>query len=177
MKGIFLHTLKELVQEKFGSEKWAEIARRSNLRPDFKIFIYDDLDYEFFTKMVQKTIEVLEISESEFWSEFAKYWMFKIAPNYFYRHFFHFKNARDFILNLGNIHKNALASFLSEQDMDFVFDFEIESENSLIVTYQSPRKMFLLMTELLKIIGLYYNEKLDVEVINDKQIRVIFLKD
>ncbi len=169
MKGTIVKCLEELVRSKFGEPKWKEILAKAGMPPT-AIFmtttVVADADV---MKLIQATTAVLKITQEQAFEAFGEHWSTQYAPSIYGMYFDKAKNAREFLLNLDQVHvamtKNAGASPPR-------FKYEWKSEKHLVMTYASPRGLVALMPGLIRGVGKYYKERLDVSLTgNDVHIK------
>ena len=98
MKGTITACLMELIEKKFGKDKWAAILENAKLTAhaeDFRMAPLDIPDEEFDT-LVSSTCKVLGISAQQAADAFGEYWCCTYAPRVYPLVYKHFKSAREY---------------------------------------------------------------------------------
>ncbi len=174
MKGVIINCIQEMVNDKFGRNKWPEILERAGLRRNTIFLATENVEEDTVLKLISSACETLKVSKEKLFNEFGDYWMNSFAPKYYSIYFSEINSAKEFIMNLSDIHTRVVINIPNAKPPSF--EYEWQSDNTLLITYNSNRGLIDLVPGLIKGIGHYYKEKLSVEKIDDKHVKVVFLK-
>ncbi len=172
MKGVIVDCLKHLVVDNFGEKKWDEILKEAGYTEGKNFLPSDNINDDEFFKMIGETCKSLKISTEQAADLFGEYWMNKYATKIYSAFFIGKKSAKEFILDLDKIHH------ITTQTMENAhpprFDYDMKDENTLIITYKSNRDLIDFAVSLIKGVGKYYKETIDVSKIGSNKIKVVF---
>lgn len=171
MKGTILRCLKELVEEKFGVDKWRAVAAKVEGMPRVILPISDVPDAKVI-EAVQATCDVLGITLQQAADAFGDYWVNVYSQKYYSSFYKNTDNARDFILSMDKVHE-AMTSNL-ENAHPPKFSYAWKDDKTLILDYASNRGLIDFAVGLLKGVGIHYNTNLKITKLSDKQIEIIF---
>jgi hypothetical protein len=173
MKGVIMACLSQLVAEKFGQEKLAEIMQACGMDPHKIFMATEDVPEETAMKMLQSTCEALHITLQQAADAFGEYWVNVYAPKIYGIYYKNVDNARDFLTRMDEVHVRTTKSM--ENATPPRFDYDWEDEDTLIITYKSPRNLIDICIGLVKGVGKYYQENLEVTKLSNDKIKVKFM--
>jgi hypothetical protein len=166
MKGTVVLCLQELVEKRFGAEKWKQSLRAAGLS-EVRLFstLEDVSDEQVFALagIVSKTTKIPRERLREMFGEYAP----RIYGSYYRKA----KTARDLLLNLDHIHTAMTNSMPGARPPRFKYHWT--APNVLTMHYQSKRGLVGLMPGLIRGVGKYYNEALRV-IVKDNSVTVRF---
>ena len=171
MKGTIVKCLKNLVEEKFGAEKWQEISNKSNYQDKF-INIANDIDDTMVMALLSNTCTTLGITIQQAGDAFGDYWANDYAPKIYKIIYKRYHSAREFILGMDDVHVEITQNVPNAKPPRFKYNFT--DDNTLLVTYVSKRKLIDVYVGLVKGLGRYFNEKLDVTKVDDETAKIVF---
>jgi len=176
MKMEIVDCLSEMVKKNFGEDKWRDILEKAgfnNYRTNFinGLDIFDEKVLE----IMNKTCEVLNISMAQAADAFGDYWINAYAVKYYKGYYGKYTTAKEFILNVDNIHIEVTRIIQNAHPPRF--KTEIISENKIKVKYISKRKMIVFYIGLLKGIAKYFNEKIDIQQLSDEDVTIEFFSN
>lgn len=174
MKGVIVKCLAEMVNQKFGKEKWDEILVNSGFKKGTVFYPTEDIDDKSIVNVINNICNSLSITLHQTFDAFGEYWMCNFAPKMYAVFFKNINNAKDFILKLDEIH-SSMTRYLSNSQPPR-FEFLWKNDKTLIITYKSKRGMIDLAVSLLKGVGKFYKEDLKVNKIGNDKIEVEFMK-
>lgn len=174
MKGVIPACLKELVINKFGIEKWGNIIEAAGLpRSSFFLPTKDVADADVL-KMVNSTCKVLNLSLQQAADAFGDYWVNEYAPKIYYVYYKKSNSAKEFIMNMNNVHKTVTKNIPNSKPPGFEYNWK--DDKTLIMTYKSSRGLIDFMIGLIKGVGRYYKEELKVTKLGNDKVQIIFSK-
>ena len=172
MKGVIVIALKELVESKFGKDKWQEALEKAGVNKNLTILTITDVDDQTVMKVVQSVCAVLNISLQQAADAFGEYWVCTYAQRMYSDYFKECKNAKDFILKMDQIHVITTMTMANAHPPRF--DYEWKNDKTLIMKYKSSRGMIDFMIGLLKGIGKQFREDLVVTKLGPDKAEIIF---
>lgn len=174
MKGTITACLMELIEKKFGKDKWAAILENANLTAhaeDFGMAPLDIPDEEFDT-LVSSTCKVLGISAQQAADAFGEYWCCTYAPRVYPLVYKHLKSAREIILGMDKVHVHMTATLPNAHPPRINYTWE--SPKTLLVEYNSKRNLIDVYVGLARGVGVYFKEKLAVTKLSPSQAKIVF---
>lgn len=172
MKGVIAIAIRDLVKEKFGNAKWEEILKRSDIKNDRLFMPTTDIDDQLIVNMINSVCEVLGVSLGQVSEVFGDYWVNVYAPKIYYPYFNNARNAKEFLLQMDNVHV-ALTKLIPNARPPR-FEYEWKDEKNLLMTYKSHRGLVALMDGLIRGVGNYYKEELKVNQIDNTRVLITF---
>lgn len=172
MKGTIVKCLKELVVNRFGAEKWAEICRLSDYPANQIINLSADVEDAKVMSLLGSTCTVLGITLEQAADAFGDYWVNDYAV-VIYKHVYDkFGSAREFILGMDGVHVQVTKMVANASPPRFKYEFK--DEKTLIMTYESQRGLILVLAGLIKGLGRFFKENLGVTRLDDRTLRIVF---
>ncbi len=172
MKGVILSCLADLVTEKFGEDKWKQCLERSGLDLHKTFFVAEDVNDETAVKVLESVCEVLEIPLDAAADAFGDYWVNEFAPRIYGAIYKGKKDAREFLLAMDGVHLDATRSIPNAHPPRF--DYSWESDNVMIMTYNSHRGLIDILIGLVRGVGKRFGQHLEVTKISDTKVRILF---
>lgn len=178
MKGELVDALMELIEKKAGREKSLIILEKSNLEDSYfttldNKTIFEDISDDKFYKLIKICCEELFWTKSRFFDEFAFYWTNEYAPQHYRELYSNIDSAKEFLLNMNNLHLQLTREMDNANPPQF--DIKKGEADSIIMTYKSDRSLFELFKSLIKGVGEYFDEKLEIKATADNKVEVKFL--
>ncbi len=172
MKGTIVKCLQEMVENKFGKDKWSTICEKSNFGKNQIISLSADIDDAVVMTLLKNTCETLGVSLEQAGDAFGDYWVNNYGPNVYKSIYNKFKNTREFILGMDDVHVMVTKTVPNSKPPRFTYDFP--NDKTIIMTYKSSRGLILVLMGLVKGLARYFNEKLTVTKINEGSIKIVF---
>lgn len=172
MKAIIALALKGLIKDKFGDEKWEAVLKNAGIDNEPRLTPISDIDDKVVLDVIGSACKVLDISSVQAADAFGEYWMTEYAPQIFKHYFSAKKNAKEFLLKMDDVH--VAVTNTTENARPPRFDYEWEDKNTLIMNYKSDRNLIDIFVGLIKGVGKYYNENLQVSKAGGNKVKVIF---
>jgi hypothetical protein len=141
MKATITRCLAELVESKFGADKWTAIIDNAGLQAQkslLKVATADIPDSDV-GKLLASTCKVLGITAQQAADAFGEYWCCTYAPRVYGSIVRRFSSAKDMILAMDSIHVEMTSTIPHAHPPRF--DYRWENPKALIVTYKSDRGM------------------------------------
>lgn len=172
MKGTIVKCLKELVENKFGKDKWATICEKTSFPANTLISLTADIEDATVMKLFENTCSTLGVTMEQAADAFGDYWVNTYASAIYKSIFSKYKNAREFILGMDDVHIMVTKTVPNAKPPRFTYNFT--DDNTLVMTYESTRGLIVVLMGLVKGLARYFNEKLTVSKINDTSIKIVF---
>jgi len=172
VKGVILACVKELVQTRFGADKWKEIHEKSEFKGSSSFLAGANVDDSKFFNLLKVCSEVLEVSFDQLLDAFAAHWVLEFAPKMYKTFYTKASSAKEFIKKLDYIHEIVTKTIPDSTPPRY--DLEWPSPLKAVITYKSNRGLVGLAGKLLKQVGVYYKTKLNVTDDGKDKITVIF---
>jgi hypothetical protein len=165
VKGTIILCLQQMVVHKHGQKRWRESLRRAGLveSRDFGVLEYvPDRDV---LRIMESVSDVACISMEEVMEAFGEYWSTTYAPEVYKAYYSHVKSARELLLHLDEIHTATTKAMKSARPPHFRYEWK--GDKLLIMHYESPRGLVVLMPGLVRGVGKYFHEKLTVTLVGN----------
>lgn len=172
MKGVIFLCLSSLVKEKFGEDKWEQIMTQSGLNPKMHVLSTQDIDDTTVLNVVGNLCKVLNITLPQAADAFGDYWVNEYAPKIYASFMRRATNAKEMLLAMDNVHETVTKSVPNARPPRF--DYIWENDNTLVMVYKSHRGLIDFLVGLVKGVGRYYNENLQVMKIADDRVKIYF---
>ena len=172
MKGVIVHCLQKLVTEKFGQDKWekslsdAGLDRRAMFLPTSQVEDSTVMD------VVKAVCGNLGITLAQAADAFGEYWVNTYSLNMYPSYYASCKTARDFILEMDNVHLAMTKAMKDARPPRFSYKWK--DENTLVMHYKSHRGLIDFAAGLVKGVGIYFNEDLKVIKKGSDKLQVVF---
>lgn len=171
MKGVIANCLCEMVVNRFGQKKWNNILIKSGLPANQQFYNHHDIDDAMILKVVGKTCEELGITLEQAADAFGDYWMTVFAPKKYYAFVLSHSSAKSFLLSMDSVHTKVTNS---ENANPPGFTFEELDKNRITMTYLSKRNLEVFWIGLIKGVGNYFKEKIDIKPITKSKVELTF---
>ncbi|MCP4539284.1 MAG: hypothetical protein GY832_19280 [Chloroflexi bacterium] len=172
MKGIIVECLGKLVVTQFGQDTWGKTLQDVGLSPYAVFWPTSDIDDAVVMELVAAACKNLDLSLAQLADAFGEYWINSHTryayPQYYAKH----STARDFLLDLDNIHVEMTRMLKDAQPPRF--DFVWQDDDTLIVHYKSHRGLVDFVVGIAKGLGKYYKENLSVSKMGEDKVKVVF---
>ncbi len=172
MKGIIVECLGKLVTAQFSQDLWKKTLQDVGLSPYVVFWPTSDIDDATVMKLVAAACENLDLSLAQLADAFGEYWINSHTryayPQYHAKH----STARDFLLDLNNIHVEMTRMLKDAQPPKF--DFVWQNNKTLIIHYKSHRGLVDFVVGMARGLGKYYKENLDVSKVGTDKVIVVF---
>ncbi|MBN2027139.1 MAG: heme NO-binding domain-containing protein [Actinobacteria bacterium] len=172
MKGVIMACLAQLVNEKFGEDSMEAIMKKSGFDTSKRFMATEDVPEDKAMGMLETTCEVLDISLEQAADAFGEYWVNEYAPKIYGIYYKNVDNAMDFLLMMDEVHVKSTRNI--ENARPPRFEYAWQDDRTLIMTYKSPRGLIDICVGLIKGVGKYFGEELEVTKLSSEDIKVVF---
>ncbi len=174
MKGVIAVCLSELVKEKFGKDKWEAALEGAGLKKTTFFMPSANIEDEAVLKVIGSVCEVLGITLLQAADAFGDYWVNVYAPKIYKVYYRGKDNAKDFLLEMDNVHKAVTQRIAGAKPPRF--EYAWENDKTLVITYKSARGLIDFFIGLVKGVGKHFNERLVVTKMSSQKVKVLFPK-
>ena len=175
MKMQIINCLFELIKTNFGEDKWREILKRSglnNLETYRKYVKGMDIDDDKAMEVVMVTTEILGITLEQAAEAFGEYWVCTYAPRFYGNIYKRFKNIREFIEGMDEVHQEVTQLIPNSKPPRF--EIEVIDDKSIKVHYKSERDMIAFYVGLVKGLSKYFNTAVEVKKLSKEFVEIKF---
>lgn len=172
MKGTVVKAMQEMIEDEHGEDTWEEILENSELEDNFKATILSDIEDEKFKNLLGSVADVLSVSEKEAMDTFSRYFINEYAPDTYGIYFSQADSAREFLLNMDDVHKQLTKNMNDAKPPRF--DYEEKDDGSILMTYNSDRGMFELFKSLADAVGEYFDDDLRIRETGRDTVEIKF---
>ncbi|XP_059483140.1 soluble guanylate cyclase 88E isoform X2 [Neocloeon triangulifer] len=170
MYGLLLENLSEFIKFVYGEDKWEEIRRLCNVeQPSFSVHqVYPET---MVPKLAKKSIQVLGISEREFFDGMGVYFV-RFVGQYGYDRVLSVlgRHMRDFLNGLDNLHEYLKFSYPRMRAPSFIC--ENETRQGMTVHYRSKRRGFVYYTmgQIREVSRHFYGKEMQIELCKEEMV-------
>ncbi len=159
MKGILFNILEDFLEENVGEERLEDIVASCDLLTKDPFVAPGTYPDEDFLKIVQQSTKEFGCSQSEFLQQLGQFSFFKLADRYpgFVSPYQH---PKDFLKTIENVVHVEVRKLYTDTYLP-TFVYKEPSEQELIITYYSKRKLYHLMEGLIEGVAKYFKVKID----------------
>lgn len=172
MKGVIVNCLKELVTEKFGKDKWDAALGKAGVDKDSFFLATQDVDDGVVLKVVGSVCAVLNITLPQAADAFGEHWVCSFAPKIYKSYFNGVTSAKDFLLKMDDVHRITTDNIPNAKPPRFEYSWE--NGKTLIMKYKSQRGMVDFLVGLIKGVGKYFKESLNVSRVGEDKVKIVF---
>jgi hypothetical protein len=173
MKGTITTCLAELVETKFGVDRWNAIldvaAVDPRMRPQLKMATADIPD-PVAVALLDATASVLGITADQAADAFGEYWCCTYAPSTYRAVVARFKDFRESILALDALHVRMTQTIPNARPPRF--DYRWVDDDTLEVTYKSHRNLLGVYMGLVRGLAKFFDRPVKVFAIDSKRVRI-----
>lgn len=174
MKGVIVHCLRELVSNKFGKDNWRKALEMSGYSPDAAFLLTEDIEDARALRIVDSVCKVLNISLSQAADAFGEYWVCEYAPKIYKSFYQGVESAKDFLLRMDEVHRITTLSIPNARPPRF--QYEWLDDKTMLMKYDSKRGLIDILVGLVRGVGKYYRENLQVSKVGGATVKVVFSK-
>ncbi len=172
MKGTILRCAQELVQEKFGQDKWEAILEKCGYPKDRLFMVLEDVPDDKTLQLFATTGEVLGVTHEQLCDVYGEYWCVTYAPARYPMYYKGKTNAKEMILDMDNVHTKVTKAMNNSRPPKFTYTWKDDA--TLEMGYNSPRGLIHLLAGLARGVGKHFGEDLTVTVNGTQSITVKF---
>ena len=172
MKGTILKCLQEMVENRFGKDEWKAILSDAGFAGPQLFSLSADVDEGKALALFASAARVLEISAEQAADAFGDHWVNDYAARVYQTIYARHKSAREFLLAMDAVHVMVTDSVPNARPPRF--DFELQGEKTLLVTYKSKRGLIDLYIGLVRGVGKRFGTPLQIEKLSARQVKITF---
>ena len=171
MKGTMICCMKEMVTEKFGIDAWRNTLEKSGLERNMVFLAMDDIPDAKVVEVISNLCNELNVTLDQAADVFGEYFATVYAPRVYGGFFIGVENAKDFLLRMNTVHEVTTKTIKNATPPMFYYE---DKGKSLIMTYESKRNLVPIFKGLVKGVGKYFKEELQVKSISPNRVEIIF---
>lgn len=172
MKGVIVQCLENLIKEKFGKDKWESSLEDAGLPKNTIFLATEDVDDSAILNVIGCLCKTLNISLNQAADAFGDYWVNVFAPKVYNSFYIGVNSAKEFLLKMDDVHRLTTNTIPNAKPPRF--EYEWKDDKTLIMQYNSSRGLIDFFVGLVKGVGKYYNESLDVKKLGTDKVEVVF---
>jgi len=172
MHGAFVVGLNELVVNKYGKDIWLEILESAGFDANYRPLSNLEVNDNEAVLLVKAATKKLNLGDKVFGEVFGNYWIKYFAKEKYFAFLDAFKNVKEFLKQINEIHRKLTANLKNHKPP--FFEFQWESPQIVIISYHSQRQLIHIAVGTLNALGEYYRDDIAVYKIEANKIKVIF---
>ncbi len=172
MKGVIVCCLAELIETKFGKEEWQNALENAGLPRTARFLVTQNIRDGAALKVIQSVCAELGLPLEQAANAFGEYWMNEYAPKIYETYYYGVDSAREFLLKMDAVHKRVTQSMPNAHPPRF--DYAWKNEKVLVMTYKSQRGLIDFLVGLVRGVGKYFEEELEVKKTSDTTVEILF---
>ena len=159
MKGVVFNLLEETIQQAYGEKTWDDLLEATQLDGAYtSLGTYPDDDLVKLVTAASRALQTPPDTIIRWFGRNALPLLSKNYPEFFTPH----KSAHSFLLTLNSVIHPEVRKLYPGADVP-VFDYDLSSEEALVIGYVSARKLCALAEGLIEGAADYYGEEVAVE--------------
>ena len=172
MKGTIVKCLQDLVVEKFGKDKWEKSLQDVGLNKTTIFMPFSDVDDAAVMKVVQAVCKNLGITLGQAAEAFGDYWVNVYSQKLYKQYYTKHNSAKAFLLDMDKLHVTMTQTIKNAKPPRFKYEWK--NDNTLIMHYSSHRGLIDFLYGLIKGVGTFYKENLNVSKIGSDKVQIVF---
>lgn len=160
MKGTIPKCLEEMVRAKHGDAAWKKVKVDAGLAAWHTFLTTEDIPDDTVRALFGSAAKILDQTVQEVMDDFGMHWSTIYAPDIYGVFFKRAANAREMLLSMAEVHRRTTSTVPNAKPPRFSYDWK--DENTLVMTYHSERDLAALMPGLVRGVGAFFEERLEV---------------
>ncbi len=166
MKGTIPRCLEEMVKANHGPDAWTRVRAEAGVARWHSFVTTEDVPDEVVIELFQTSAKVLRTSLQTVMDDFGMHWSTVYAPHIYGQYFRRASSAKEMLLSMSEVHRMTAGKV--ENSAPPRFSYECPDDETLVMRYQSARGLAALMPGLIRGVGVYFNERVEVEQRGDE---------
>jgi hypothetical protein len=172
MKGTIIRCLEQLVSTQFGQAQWERALEAAGFKKNKMFLPFEDVDDALTMKLVQSVCATLHLSPTQAADAFGEYWVTTYSQELYHQYYAQSATAKDFLLALDKLHVIMTRAMPNAHPPRF--EYEWKDAKTLLMHYKSQRGMIDFAVGLVKGVGKFYHETLNVTKLNETTLQILF---
>jgi hypothetical protein len=172
MKGTIIRCLEQLVSKQFGQAQWEQALEAAGFKKNKMFLPFEDVDDVLTMKLVRSVCATLHISPTQAADAFGDYWVNTYSQELYQQYYAQHTTAQNFLLALDKLHVIMTRAMPNAHPPRF--EYEWKDAKTLLMHYQSQRGMIDFAIGLIKGVGKFYHETLNVTKLNETTVQILF---
>ena len=166
MKGTIPKCLEDMVKANHGQESWARIREEAGVARFHSYLTTEDIPDEVVIGLFQSSAKVLGRSLQDVMDDFGMYWSTAYAPDIYGQYFRRASSAKEMLLSMSEVHRITTGKVANSAPPRF--SYEQPDDDTLVMRYHSERGLSALMPGLIRGVGAYFKERVEVDKRGDE---------
>jgi hypothetical protein len=162
MKGTIVKCLEDMTTKRFGGAKWKESLTKAGMKADRSFRTLEDIPDTDVMGLFKGIAGATSLPLEQVMEAFGEHWSSIYAPTLYGAYFAKAKTTRELLLELDKIHEIVTRTMKLARPPRF--HYEWRGDKHLIMRYESTRGLVALMPGLIRGLGKYYKENLQVSL-------------
>lgn len=175
MKSVIPLSIQETYEKHFGKEDWPEVLKKAGLSKSTRYFAHKSTDDEEVKSLLKAIIDHKNMSMQELSDVFGDFWVNDFAPRHYFAFYKRAKNAKEFLLNMNDVHDKIGSKV--EGSKPPKFEFTQIDKRTLRMKYISERNLIDLVVGLVKGVGKRFKEEIEVKKLSESELQLVFEED
>lgn len=160
MKGTIPKCLEEMVCAHHGRDAWKQVQTLAGLATWHTFLTTEDVDDADVLRLFSAAAKVLGRSEQGVMDDYGMHWGTVYAPDIYGVFYKRVSSAREMLLSMSEVHR--VTTRRTPNAAPPHFEFRWLDQDTLVMTYRSKRALAALMPGLIRGVGAYFHESLEV---------------
>lgn len=172
MKGTIVCCIRDMVIEKFHKDVWQRTLERSGIPASNMFLPMSDIPDETVMKIIENLCKELGVTLEQAADTFGEYWMVNYVPKLYSNFLLGAPTTRDLLLKMDRIHDTVTRTMSNASPPKFKYSWQ--DDNTLLMTYDSKRNLVPIFKGLVKGVGKYYKEDIQISMKTPSQMEIKF---
>ncbi|MBF0359880.1 MAG: heme NO-binding domain-containing protein [Oligoflexia bacterium] len=171
MKGIIVLCLKDMVEKYLSTQAWNEISQE--IIPDTQVITStSNIEDSKVLDIIKEMCSRMNITAQQAADAFGDYWVNVYSQKMYAGMYKMHKDAKTFLTSLDKIHAICTNNIADAHPPQFIC--KESDNNSMFMTYISERGLVDIFIGLVRGVGKYYKEKIDISKEGPDKIKITF---
>ena len=172
MKAVIVACLQEFVTNRFGKESWEILLQEAGVKSNTMFLPFLDVEDATVMKLISGFCQHQNLSLQEAADAFGRYWVNVYSQKMYASYYKQHKTAKDLLLSMDDIHVKMTKTIQNAHPPRFRYEWQ--DKKTLIMYYESHRGMIDFLVGLVKGVGIFYREELQVRKIGADRVQIVF---
>jgi hypothetical protein len=173
MKGVIVNCFEDMVVTKFGKDRWEKSLEEAGLDNSSMILASSDVSDAQVINLIGVVCKNLGISLEQVADAFGHHWVYVYSQIEYGRYYQAHKTAKELLLCTDMIHSAYTKTIKNAKPPRFYYEWK-NNDNTLIMHYISQRGLIDFAVGIIKAVGEYYKENINVIKLGPTLVQVDF---
>ncbi len=175
MRGSLVVAARDYVRRMHTPEAWGRILERAGIPPSRNFMPLEDVEDAAYLAIVDALAAELKMPKKQVWEALADFWINDHTKRTVPFHYQTSGNAREFLLRMDQVHAT-VSGAARGQVKPPSFEFHEAGPDALEITYVSERGLLDYLQALIRAVGKFYGQTVQVKLVGDNRVHVAFPK-